>query len=134
MRPTSARRCRRQYLAGELSIDRVLLRPAEVYVHENVAWLKSTRAVWIDRANRRVRLDGGRELSYDALVLATGARPRRLPLAGADLAGVHVLRTAEDVDAIRPRSRQAPSSSWSARAISGSKSPPSRASSGLMSP
>lgn len=92
----------KQYLAGELSIDRVLLRPAEVYVHENVAWLKSTRAVWIDRANRRVRLEGGRELSYDALVLATGARPRRLPLAGADLAGVHVLRTAEDVDAIRP--------------------------------
>lgn len=92
----------KQYLSGELPMERVLLRPPEVYAHENVAWLKATRAVWIDRQNRRVRLEGGRELSYDALVLATGSRPRKLPLSGADLAGVHVLRTAADVDAMRP--------------------------------
>src|SRR5262249_6900857 len=42
------------------------------------------------------------ELSYDALVLATGARPRLLKLAGADLAGSHVVRTLADIDAMKP--------------------------------
>jgi 3-phenylpropionate/trans-cinnamate dioxygenase ferredoxin reductase subunit len=91
------------YLKGELSMDRLLLRPASVYAEENVALLTRVRAVWIDRANRRVRIEGGRELPYDALVLATGARPRKLPLVGSDLDGVHLFRTAADVDAIRPR-------------------------------
>jgi 3-phenylpropionate/trans-cinnamate dioxygenase ferredoxin reductase component len=93
----------KKFLAGEIEAQRVLLRPPEVYAQEQVALLTSVRAVWIDRANRRVRLEGGRELSYDALVLATGARPRRLQLAGADLAGVHLLRTIADVEAIKPR-------------------------------
>lgn len=93
----------KKYLAGELDAARILLRPAELYAQENVALLTGTRAVWVDRANKRVRLEGGREIPYDALVLATGGRARTLKLAGADLAGVHTLRTAADVDAIRPR-------------------------------
>jgi 3-phenylpropionate/trans-cinnamate dioxygenase ferredoxin reductase subunit len=84
-------------------MDRLLLRPPSVYAEENIAFLPSVRAVWIDRASKRVRLEGGREIPYDALVLATGARPRKLPLAGADLDGVHLFRTAADVDALRPR-------------------------------
>lgn len=92
----------KKYLSGELETARVLLRPPEVYAEEQVTFQPSSRAVWIDRANKRVRLEGGRELSYDALVLATGARPRRLSLAGADLAGSFVLRSIADVDAIRP--------------------------------
>lgn len=92
----------KKYLAGELEMARLLLRPADVYAQEDVALLTGVRAVWIDRANKRVRLEGGREIPFDALVLATGARPRRLQLAGADLAGVHVFRTAADVDAMRP--------------------------------
>ncbi len=91
------------YLKGELSMDRLLLRPPSVYAEENISFLSPLKAVWIDRANKRVRVEGGRELPYDALVLATGARPRRLPLVGADLEGVHTFRTAADVDAIRPR-------------------------------
>lgn len=93
----------KKYLAGELPIERLLLRPASIYAEENIAFLPRVRAVWIDRAGKRVRLEGGRELGYDALVLATGARARKLPLAGADLAGMHLFRTAADVDAIRPR-------------------------------
>ncbi len=93
----------KKYLAGELSMDRLLLRPASVYAEENISLLSPVRAVWIDRASKRVRLEGGRELPFDALVLATGARPRKLPLAGADLEGVHLFRTAADVDAIRER-------------------------------
>jgi 3-phenylpropionate/trans-cinnamate dioxygenase ferredoxin reductase subunit len=89
------------YLSGELDFTRLLLRPAEMYAKEQIALLTGVRAVWIDRANRRVRLEGGRELSYDALVLATGARPRKLPLSGADLAGVFSVRTVADIDAMR---------------------------------
>src|SRR5262249_24698138 len=84
----------KKYLSGEMGLDRLLLRPAEMYAQEQIALLTGVRAVWVDRANRRVRLEGGRELSYDALVLATGARPRRLPLSAADLHGVFTLRTA----------------------------------------
>jgi 3-phenylpropionate/trans-cinnamate dioxygenase ferredoxin reductase component len=91
----------KQYLAGELDMERLLLRPASVYAEEGVALLTPLKAVWIDRANQRVRLEGGRELAYDALVLATGARPRKLNLVGADLPGAHLFRTAADVDAIR---------------------------------
>jgi 3-phenylpropionate/trans-cinnamate dioxygenase ferredoxin reductase subunit len=91
------------YLKGELSMDRLLLRPASVYAEEHISFVSPLKAVWIDRANKRVRMEGGRELPYDALVIATGARPRRLPLVGADLEGVHLFRTAADVDAIRPR-------------------------------
>jgi 3-phenylpropionate/trans-cinnamate dioxygenase ferredoxin reductase subunit len=91
------------YLKGDLDMDRLLLRPAAVYAEERIALLTKTRAVWIDRANRKVRIEGGRELPYDALVLATGAKPRRLPLVGADLEGVHLFRTAADVDRVRER-------------------------------
>ena len=90
------------YLKGELPMERLLLRPASVYADENIALLTKMKAVWIDRANKKVRVEGGRELAYDALILATGARPRRRPLGGADLEGVHLFRTAADVDAVRP--------------------------------
>lgn len=91
------------YLKGEYGIDRLMLRPAGVYAEENITLLTPLKAVWIDRANKKVRVEGGRELPYDALVLATGARPRKLPLVGADLEGVHLFRTAADVDAVRKR-------------------------------
>ncbi|MBC7768079.1 MAG: FAD-dependent oxidoreductase [Phycisphaerales bacterium] len=91
------------YLAGKLEMDRLLLRPPSVYAEEHISFLPSMKAVWIDRATKKVRVEGGRELPYDALVLATGARPRKLPLVGADLDGVRLFRTAADVDAIRPR-------------------------------
>ncbi|MBL8546455.1 MAG: oxidoreductase [Hyphomonadaceae bacterium] len=89
------------YLLGDLSIDRLLLRPAEKYADERIEFLPSARVVAVDRTTKSVRLDGGRALDYDALVIATGATPRRLTLPGAALNGVHVLRTAADVDAMR---------------------------------
>jgi len=91
------------YLKGDLPMDRLLLRPPSVYAEEHITFVSPSKAVWIDRAGKKVRVEGGRELPYDALVLATGARPRKLPLVGADLDGVHLFRTAADVDAIRPR-------------------------------
>jgi 3-phenylpropionate/trans-cinnamate dioxygenase ferredoxin reductase component len=54
-------------------------------------------------AERRVELDDGSSLGFDAALLATGAEPRRLPVPGADLPGVHLLRTLDDSDALRER-------------------------------
>jgi 3-phenylpropionate/trans-cinnamate dioxygenase ferredoxin reductase subunit len=58
------------------------------------------RALAIDRANRSLKLDDGRELRYDRLLLTTGSRVRTLDVPGAQLAGVHHLRTIADVDGI----------------------------------
>ncbi len=89
------------YLSGALPLERLLLKPEEAYAEENIVLLKGAPVVWLDRAQKRVRLQGGRELPYETLVLATGSRARALPVAGADLPGVHLLRSAADVDAIR---------------------------------
>ena len=91
----------KKFLAGEMPEERLLLKSAEAYAADGVTLILGRKVVWLDRAQRKVRLEGGRELAYDALVLATGSRARKLPVAGADLPGVHVLRTAADVDRIR---------------------------------
>jgi 3-phenylpropionate/trans-cinnamate dioxygenase ferredoxin reductase subunit len=71
----------------------------------NVERIAGVAAVAVDPAARAVTLADGRRLGYDALVLATGARPRTLPLPGAELA--LTLRTFEDALAIRARMRAA---------------------------
>ena len=59
------------------------------------------RATAIDRAAQRLRLSDGGELAWDKLLLCVGSRARRLDVPGADLPGIHYLRTIADVDAIR---------------------------------
>jgi len=91
----------KKFLSGEMPEDRLLLKPLEAYAEEYITLLLGRKVVWLDRVHRKARLEGGRELAWDALILATGSRARKLPVAGADLGGVHVLRTAANVDAIR---------------------------------
>jgi 3-phenylpropionate/trans-cinnamate dioxygenase ferredoxin reductase subunit len=57
----------------------------------------------VDRAASRLELDGGHLLPYDRLLLTTGAEPRRIRVPGAELPGVHYLRTLADCDALRAR-------------------------------
>lgn len=64
------------------------------------------RAVSIDRNSRKVITAAGTEFSYDKLVIASGSRPFIPEIAGTDLPGVQVYRTAADVSAIRRRSRE----------------------------
>lgn len=93
----------KKYLLGELSAEHLLLRPASLYAEEGIALELDTKVVRIDRDGRTVHLENGAQIPFDALILATGARPRKLPFSGADREGVHMFRTAADVDAIRPR-------------------------------
>jgi 3-phenylpropionate/trans-cinnamate dioxygenase ferredoxin reductase component len=71
------------------------------YATNNVELRTSSVVQSIDAGDRAVVLSGGERVGFDRLLLATGAEPRRLPVEGADLDGVHLLRTIEDSDAIR---------------------------------
>jgi 3-phenylpropionate/trans-cinnamate dioxygenase ferredoxin reductase component len=90
----------KKYLAGELPRERLFLRPASFYADKGVTLELGRRVVELDLAAHAVRLDDGRQVRYDRLLLATGSSVRKLALPGADLNGVHYLRTIADVDAI----------------------------------
>ena len=88
------------YLAGAASDASNLLRPAEFYTQHNIDLHLGARVVAIDTASRRVKLFDGGHHDYDALLLATGAKPVRLEIPGADLPHVHYLRTLADSRAL----------------------------------
>ncbi len=90
------------YMKGEMTEERLYFRPAPWYQDQNIEVILSTPAKSIDRANRTVELAHGGHLDYDALIIATGSRPRVLPVKGATLHGVHDLRDLSDVERIRP--------------------------------
>lgn len=93
----------KEYLAGKLPDDELSLRADRFYADRDIDLLTGRRAVGLDRARRRVTLDDGTELRYGHLVLATGSRPRPLPLPGGGLAGVVNLRTRTEADEVRRR-------------------------------
>lgn len=72
------------------------VRPLEWYEESDVALLTTTRATKIDRAAGRVELDDGSALDYGRVVIATGTRPRLLPVEGSDHPAVQYLRTIDD--------------------------------------
>lgn len=89
----------KEYLQGESEADAMLLEPADWYLEHGVALLQGVTVTAIDPAAKRVDLDEGDSLTYDVLLLATGATPRRLDIPGAELA--LTLRRVEDSDALR---------------------------------
>jgi 3-phenylpropionate/trans-cinnamate dioxygenase ferredoxin reductase component len=91
----------KEFLIGTGTRDAIDVHPAEWYAERRVEVLRGIRATGLDVAAHRVRLDDGRDLGYDRLLLATGSDPRRWPGAGGDLEGVHVLRTIGDSLALR---------------------------------
>lgn len=89
----------KKYLLGEMSFDRLMFRPEEWYAENNVDMRLSTWVEEIDRSAKTLRMQDGGTLSYDRLVLATGAAPRLLPASiGGDLEGVLTVRDKRDAD------------------------------------
>ncbi len=90
----------KQVLAGKWEPERARLYGADELDAE---WLFGRSATALDPATRTVTLDSGERVDADAVVVATGASPRRLPAAVAppELEGVHVLRSMEDCLALR---------------------------------
>jgi 3-phenylpropionate/trans-cinnamate dioxygenase ferredoxin reductase subunit len=91
----------KKFLAGEIPVERTYFRPADFYQTQDVTLRLGMRVEAIERDRRRVVLGDGESLPYDQMLLATGSRPRRLNLPGANLAGVCYLRNIADVDTIR---------------------------------
>lgn len=88
------------YLRGEAGLESALVHSPASYAEREIELRLGQAATEVRPGDHRVRL-GAEELAYDRLLLATGAEPVRLPLRGAELAGVHVLRTAADAEALR---------------------------------
>ncbi|MGV2106614.1 NAD(P)/FAD-dependent oxidoreductase [Agrobacterium vitis] len=89
----------KKYLIGEMSFDRLLLRPAQWYDENAITMRLSSWVEEIDRPKKLLRLQDGSSLSYDTLVLATGSTPRGLPQEiGGNLAGVYTIRNKVDAD------------------------------------
>jgi 3-phenylpropionate/trans-cinnamate dioxygenase ferredoxin reductase subunit len=92
----------KDYLRGESERDKAFVHEDGFYEQHRIELLTGTAATAIDPSGR-VALDGGRELRFDRLLLAVGAEPRRLRVPGAELDGVHYLRTLADCEALRAR-------------------------------
>ena len=89
------------WLKGEADADSLALKPLEFYADHNIDFRPNIRGVALDRAAKTVSLSDGSSVSYDSLIIATGARAIALPIAGADLDGVMFLRTAADAELLK---------------------------------
>ncbi|HXD65857.1 MAG TPA: FAD-dependent oxidoreductase [Solirubrobacteraceae bacterium] len=93
----------KEYLQGTSERQKAYVHDEAFYDQQDIELRLGTAAESIDPASATVTLAGGEELSYDALLLTTGAQPRVISVPGAELGGVHYLRTFDDCDALRER-------------------------------
>lgn len=96
------------YLTGEQSLESFHFRPADYFPEARIELRLGISATALDAAARRITLSDGTVLPYRATMLATGARLRRLEVPGADLPGIHYLRSIADATALREALRDRP--------------------------
>jgi len=99
----------KDFLSGQKSIDDILIRPVESYAAANIDMKLGVRADAINRDEKAILTDDGDTLTYSKLVLATGARIRRLPIPGEDIENAFYLRDTQDVLAIKEKAETAKS-------------------------
>ena len=88
----------KEYFAREKTFDRLYIRPPAFWEEKDIALHLGVEVTAVDPAAKTVSLSDGRTMGYGHLVWAAGGDPRRLPLPGGDLAGVHAVRTRADCD------------------------------------
>jgi NADH oxidase (H2O2-forming) len=89
-----------EFIAGEISRDRVFLTDTSPFEFASPHWMPGRRALRIDPGEKRLELESGPPLPFDRLILATGSRPRVPNMPGVDTPGVHCLKTLADAEAI----------------------------------
>jgi 3-phenylpropionate/trans-cinnamate dioxygenase ferredoxin reductase subunit len=89
------------YLRSEEDLAGWYVRPAGWYAEHDVELRNGVVVAAVDPAAHTVTLDSGAELRYDKVLIATGGRNRRIGVDGADLPGIHYLRTVAECDAIK---------------------------------
>lgn len=93
----------KEYLRGEAEREKAHVHEAAFYEEHQVELRLGVSVSSLDLGGSRAVLEDGQELSYDRLLLTTGAEPRRITVPGAELEGVHYLRTLADCDRLRER-------------------------------
>ncbi len=93
----------KKFLAGQLEAERLYVKPASFYDDDRIDVRLDTRVDSIDRKAKQVTTAGGENIGYDKLILALGARARKVRVPGSELAGVHYLRGIADVERIRAK-------------------------------
>jgi 3-phenylpropionate/trans-cinnamate dioxygenase ferredoxin reductase subunit len=88
------------YLEGKKPFERLLLRPVNFWKDRAVDLLIGRTVISVDADRHQLVLDDGLDVTYGQLIWATGGKPRRLSCAGAELDGIHVIRTRSDVDGL----------------------------------
>lgn len=92
-------------LAGEKTVDDIMLHTRDWYDRHGIALLAGDPVVAIDRPRRRLRSQSGRAVGYDRLLLATGSRPFIVPVPGHQLDGVIAFRDIQDVETMLAAAR-----------------------------
>ncbi len=90
----------KHYLRGEMPREKVYFQPPSFYAEQGIETLLEARAEGLEPARAIVTLSTGEQIRYDKLLIATGGSPIKLPVPGADKAGIHYLRTMNDSGAI----------------------------------
>jgi 3-phenylpropionate/trans-cinnamate dioxygenase ferredoxin reductase subunit len=93
------------YLRSEEALDGWYVKPDGWYEEHDIERLVESSVASIDPAAHTLVLDSGQTLEYQKLLIATGGRNRRLTVPGAELPGVHQLRTVAECDAIKQEAR-----------------------------
>jgi 3-phenylpropionate/trans-cinnamate dioxygenase ferredoxin reductase subunit len=93
----------KEYLAGDKSFERILIRPLSFWQERNIDMLLGKRVTRVDAAGKFVTLADDSEISYGKLIWAAGGSPRLLTCPGSDASGIHAVRRRDDVDAIMAR-------------------------------
>lgn len=88
----------KEYLAGDKSFDRILIRQPAFWDERAVTMLTGRRVVTVEPDAHRVTTSDGAEIGYGKLIWAAGGHARRLSCQGRDLKGVHTVRTRADAD------------------------------------
>ncbi|ETW98852.1 MAG: hypothetical protein ETSY1_17160 [Candidatus Entotheonella factor] len=91
----------KDYLLGNIERDDIFLRRTRFYERGKIELMLGQPVTALELDQHRVALANGDHVSFDKLLLATGGRPRRLPIPGDDLQGVFYLRNVEDTEAIQ---------------------------------
>ncbi len=87
-------------LAGEQTIDQIVLNPFEWYTDNHITLHAGKKVVSVDRVKRIVHAEDGTQESYDRLLMCTGSNPFMLPVPGKDLEGVMAYRDIADTEAM----------------------------------
>jgi 3-phenylpropionate/trans-cinnamate dioxygenase ferredoxin reductase subunit len=96
----------KEYLRGEAEPGSVFVHEEGFYAAHDIELRAGRTASGLDVAAQTVECDDGDRVRFDRLLLCTGTEPRRLTIPGAELQGVHYLRTIRDADALRDRLQQ----------------------------